>query len=262
MIPIELVEPNRYQSRSVRLAKKVRRLAQSIERYGLKHPISVIPHPEPDKRQEGRYMIIQGERRYRACLLLGWKTIPATIEQSDKPIGVMLSENADRVDLERNERAAGVLRTLTYVTGLPFRLVVYFSANLGNWAKVAKAKANRINGEGDRSPEDTELFTPGKIQFIDVAWELTRSSGYDSQPGKSYETYLEKASGLANFANDVIYLRSRLINPGWGFLPLFVLYRHRLSEQGIEHLMALTRFRFEEVLPGPGGTPLQGGAFL
>jgi hypothetical protein len=245
-IPIDLIDPNPLQSRPVESAIDVEGLAERIAQYGLQHPISVMPHPNPSERQKGRYMIVQGERRYRACLLLGWKTIPATIDRSGNPIGVMLSENADRVQLRKKERAAAVLRFLTYVTGLPFRQVVHFSANLNNWSVSAKRKAERIRQKEGRSPEDTDLFPPGKIKFIEVAWVLTRSNGYGSRPGKSFETYLDKLGGLGNFSNQVVALRSSLINPGWGYLPLYVLYRHRLSEEQIEHLMALTRFRFAE----------------
>jgi len=82
-IPIRYITPARPQDVSQwRLAE----LARSLARHGLQHPISVrenfrycdTPNPVPS------YIILDGENRYRAALLLGWETISAVVtKQSD-----------------------------------------------------------------------------------------------------------------------------------------------------------------------------------
>lgn len=69
-------------------------LAESIESNGLLQPISVHEHPT----EKGRYVINHGARRFRAVKSLGWKTIPALMddEYSEQK---QLIENLQREDL-------------------------------------------------------------------------------------------------------------------------------------------------------------------
>ena len=78
--------------------KNLDELIQSIQKYGLIHPIVVAK----SKEEEGKYLLIAGERRFRAMCLLGWKTLPATdrddlsfIERKE----VELEENLKRENL-------------------------------------------------------------------------------------------------------------------------------------------------------------------
>ncbi|MBE0498607.1 MAG: ParB/RepB/Spo0J family partition protein [Campylobacterales bacterium] len=75
-------------------------LASSIQEQGLIQPIAVV------KKGEG-YMIVSGERRYRACATLGLKSIKAHILAADeKQINELaLIENIQREDLSDFEKA-------------------------------------------------------------------------------------------------------------------------------------------------------------
>lgn len=81
--------------------ENIEELAQSIKENGLLQPISVV------KRENGRYMIIGGERRYRATLYAGLKTIKAHILNIDdkKVLELSLVENIQREDLTDFEKA-------------------------------------------------------------------------------------------------------------------------------------------------------------
>ena len=76
-------------------------LAESIKSSGVLQPIVVT------KTASGKYLIVAGERRYRASLIAGQKTIPAIIRTIDDQRRLELSviENAQREDLAPLELA-------------------------------------------------------------------------------------------------------------------------------------------------------------
>jgi len=75
-------------------------LANSIRKHGVIQPITVVP-------KNGRYMIVTGERRYRACKKVGLTSIPAIIrEYTEQQIReISLIENLQRDDLNPIETA-------------------------------------------------------------------------------------------------------------------------------------------------------------
>lgn len=80
-------------------------LAEAIKTHGLLQPISVVRRPDG-------YMIIAGERRWRACQTNGAFTIKATVvEKDDKEIEeIALIENIQREDLSDYEIAMAIVR--------------------------------------------------------------------------------------------------------------------------------------------------------
>ena len=99
-LPIDLIYPNPDQPRKQFDPEKLEELAMSIKQYGVLEPIVVTP-------RENRYMIIGGERRFRASLLAGLKEIPARIIEADDALVEELSllENIQREDLNIIEEA-------------------------------------------------------------------------------------------------------------------------------------------------------------
>ncbi len=99
-IPVHLIDSNRYQPRLEFEPTLLKELAQSIEHNGLIQPISV-------RKNNNRYEIIAGERRFRAVSLLKWEHIPAFVmEVSDTQMAEMaLVENIQREDLSAIEEA-------------------------------------------------------------------------------------------------------------------------------------------------------------
>jgi ParB family chromosome partitioning protein len=112
-IRLSQIEPNRAQPRKFFDEEKLTSLAESIKSSGLLQPIIV------KSIADGRYKIVAGERRYRACKSLGMAEIPAIIRDFDdvKAAEAALIENIVREDLNPIEEAAG-LRELTEVFGL------------------------------------------------------------------------------------------------------------------------------------------------
>lgn len=102
-IDISEIEPNKEQPRKDFDEEALSELAASIERHGLLQPIVVRP------RVNGRYEIIAGERRWRACRMAGLFRIPAVIKEMDEQTAAeaALIENLQREDLNPYEEALG-----------------------------------------------------------------------------------------------------------------------------------------------------------
>jgi len=102
-IDISLIQANPVQARKLFDEESLAGLAESIERIGLQQPIIV-------RRSEGQeYVLIAGERRLRAHLLLGRPTILAIVTTSQDSEAISLIENVQRQDLNIAELAAGLL---------------------------------------------------------------------------------------------------------------------------------------------------------
>ncbi len=99
-IPVEMIKPNPYQPRRQFDEDELFKLSQSIRAYGLIQPIVVRSVGE-------EYQIIAGERRYRACLLLGMERIPAIVQDMNdqNAAAVSLIENIQRKELNYFEEA-------------------------------------------------------------------------------------------------------------------------------------------------------------
>jgi ParB/RepB/Spo0J family partition protein len=75
-------------------------LAQNISEVGLINALTVTPFGND-------FLIIAGERRYKACKSLGWQEIPCNVMEAteEEQMWIMLSENLQRKDLSEVEKA-------------------------------------------------------------------------------------------------------------------------------------------------------------
>jgi ParB family transcriptional regulator, chromosome partitioning protein len=102
-IPVNKIRSAEHQTRVNFDEDTIKQLAMSIEDNGLIHPIMVL-------QEEDGYVLLSGERRLKAFQLLGKKTIPAIIRESNKLTKLqqaMLTaiENLQREDLSHLELA-------------------------------------------------------------------------------------------------------------------------------------------------------------
>ena len=77
-LDMKLIDPNKEQPRKKFDVTSLRELTESIKQHGVIQPIIV------NKTSGNRYLIVAGERRFRACLNSGQKTIPAIIKDFTK----------------------------------------------------------------------------------------------------------------------------------------------------------------------------------
>ena len=99
-IPVNMIEVNIDQPRKSFDKEKLTELAESIKQHGVIQPIVVV-------ERDGKYMIVAGERRYRACKIAGIKIIPAVVKTyTNRQIKeIALIENLQREDLNPVETA-------------------------------------------------------------------------------------------------------------------------------------------------------------
>lgn len=99
-IDIELIKPNPYQPRQSFDMDALKELSESIKRHGLIQPIIVF-------KKDNDYVLIAGERRFRATKLLGESTIKAIVAdiESQNLRELALIENIQREDLNPIELA-------------------------------------------------------------------------------------------------------------------------------------------------------------
>ncbi len=100
-IAINDVAPSPRQPRQLLNGEKLTELADSIKEHGIVQPIVVRP------LEGGKFQIIAGERRWRACLDLGMQKIPAVIRDYGdlEAAAVALIENVQRENLNPVEEA-------------------------------------------------------------------------------------------------------------------------------------------------------------
>ncbi len=99
-ISLSNIKSNPFQPRRVFDEDKIDELAQSIKEHGVFQPIIL-------KKVKQGYMIVSGERRFRAALKVGLKTIPSIIRQYEeaKVAEIALAENLQRENLTPIEEA-------------------------------------------------------------------------------------------------------------------------------------------------------------
>ena len=106
-IPLELIQPDPNQVRLSFDEEKLKELADSIKDRGIQNPV----HVRTDNVDEGQYIILTGERRYKAAQIAGLDNIPCIVhteKMSESDIKTLqLIENLQRQDLTAIEISRG-----------------------------------------------------------------------------------------------------------------------------------------------------------
>ena len=107
MVKISLVEPNKEQPRKIFDEGALAELADSIKQYGIIQPIVVV-------KKDDHYVIVTGERRWRAAKIAGLKTVPVVVKDltEQQIMELSLIENIQREDLNPVEEAMAYQRLI------------------------------------------------------------------------------------------------------------------------------------------------------
>jgi len=107
-IPVEQIDPNPSQPRKNFARADMEDLINSIRTNGIIQPLILI------QKEEGKYEIVAGERRWRSAKVLGLKTVPSLIRQIDvnKKLEIALLENIQRKDLNAMEKSRAYQRLI------------------------------------------------------------------------------------------------------------------------------------------------------
>ncbi len=107
-LPLDMIQPGRYQPRSFFDEDKLTELADSIRAQGVVQPVVVRPVGDD------RFELIAGERRWRAAQLAGMADIPAVVRDVPDEVSVAMAliENIQREDLNPLEEATALRRLI------------------------------------------------------------------------------------------------------------------------------------------------------
>ena len=151
-VNLDEIKPNPYQPRKYFDESKIDELASSIKEHGVFQPIII-------KNTKDGYIIVAGERRYRASKKLGLTKIPAVVRNytDSRMAEISLVENLQREDLSAIEEAKAYHAIIDNSNITPKELA----------AKVSKSRSHITNMLGLLNlPEDIqEMITSRKISM-------------------------------------------------------------------------------------------------
>ena len=149
-IPLSEIDVNTNQPRKKFDEKALKELADSIKVHGVIQPIIVV-------KMGARYMIIAGERRYRASKMAGLSAIPSIVKNytASEIAEVGLLENLQREDLNPMECARAMKRLMDEFNWTQDKV----ADRLGKSRPVVANTIRLLNLE----PEVIDLIEQGKI---------------------------------------------------------------------------------------------------
>jgi len=165
LIDVALIEPDPAHPRQHLDEAALDGLARSISRKGIIHPLIVQP-----ANADGKHVLIVGQRRWRAAVIAGEKTVPALIKACapDEALEVQVFENlgqALRVPLESRDMA-NAIQTIAKRFETREAAAEHFGRN-ASWLNQATAAANL-------SEKVTALLESGKISSTGAAVQLEK----------------------------------------------------------------------------------------
>lgn len=108
-LPLREIEPDPGQPRKTFDDETLAELSASIAEHGLLQPIAVRPKPS------GGYLIVAGERRWRASRMAGLTEVPVIVKDvtDEQAMELALVENLQREDLDPVEEVVGIRELMT-----------------------------------------------------------------------------------------------------------------------------------------------------
>ncbi|MDE2125367.1 MAG: ParB/RepB/Spo0J family partition protein [Armatimonadetes bacterium] len=105
-VDLTAIEPNPWQPRTQFNAEALAELAASVREHGILQPLLVTPKPE------GGYLLVAGERRFRAAQAAGLIRVPVAVKSCtpQEMLEIALVENVQREDIGPIEAARAYLR--------------------------------------------------------------------------------------------------------------------------------------------------------
>lgn len=102
-VAVDSIVRNNDQPRQSFDTEAIKQLADSISRYGILQPLVVMP-------KGSKYIIVAGERRWRAAQVAGLSSVPVIVRSLKEleTLEVALIENVQRVDLSPLEQAVSI----------------------------------------------------------------------------------------------------------------------------------------------------------
>ena len=170
-IPLSEIDPFPDHPFQVRMDEDMQLLVESIKERGLITPITLR------KKDDGRYEIVSGHRRTKACELAGLETVKAEIRDMtrDEAIILMVDSNCQRTKILPSEKAKSYKMKFEAIKRLPGRPsknnVSPVETHLRSSEMIAqgtgdsRAQVDRYIRLNELIPEILEMVDEGKIAF-------------------------------------------------------------------------------------------------
>lgn len=164
-LPIDRIQPGRYQPRSVMDPDALDELADSIRSQGVVQPVVVRPI------EGGNYELIAGERRWRAAQKAELHEIPAVVRDvpDQAAVAMALIENIQRENLNPLEEAGALRRLID-----EFELSHQGAAEAVGRSRTAVSNLLRLL---ELEPEVRELVDDGRLEMGHARALLSLSGG-------------------------------------------------------------------------------------
>lgn len=142
-IPIEFLQPGKYQPRKDMADDALEELAASIKSQGVIQPIVVRQLEQSNSDGQARYEIIAGERRWRAAQIAQLDVVPCLVKNipDDAAVAIALIENIQREDLNAMEEAQALDRLM-----VEFKLTHQQVADAVGKSRTTVTNLLRLNG--------------------------------------------------------------------------------------------------------------------
>ena len=217
LVPIEKIFRDETQPRKEFDKDKIDELAQSIKKNGLIQPIILV------KKNDDNFMIVAGERRWRAAQIANLKTLPSLLIPDDLDKDeISLIENIQRENLKISEEANAYQRLInknnythenlanivgksrSHVTNLLRLLTLdkYF-LNLLNNGKISMGHARALIGKtpGDFDEKTLSQIEKGKFSVRDL--EKSKKIKLSKEPNLLHEE--KNLSDTIGFKTKITY---------------------------------------------------------
>ena len=227
-VPVELIDPDPDN----RPAVIDDAFTASIAQHGVLMPILVAP------TDGGRYRLIAGERRYRAALVAGHRTIPAAVRDADHATATVWQavENLARIDLTPSQEARQVARIMA--AGMRQKALAAALNRPLSWVRCRLALVGLPAAVQDAidtgTYEPTDALTFGKYADRPAVIEAVLADNYRS--GSDLDWRLQRAAEAIEAAEHRQAMLDHCASAGW---PIYEGYDPTSTHRGANPLDAL-----------------------
>lgn len=169
-IPLEQIDDFPNHPFQVRLDEDMDQLVQSVKERGVITPVTLR------QKEDGRYELVSGHRRRKACELAGITTIPAEIKELDRDSAIilMVESNLQRSTILPSEKAFSYKMRLeamkrqgqrTDLTSVPLAQKSTSRAELGKAVGESQDQVRRYIRLTELIPTILQMVDEGKIAF-------------------------------------------------------------------------------------------------
>lgn len=249
LIPSDRIHPDPKQVRRSFNAETIEELAVSIREIGILQPIAV----RWDEKSAS-YIIINGERRYRAALAAGFKEIPCLVREpgKDRLLLHQITENWQREEVDPTElgRAlAGLQETYQYSLADLARLTGKSKGEISKKLSTARNVVPAVQAEAQAHPESLtarHLYSLSKLPLAEqptAAKEVQQKRLTTKETEQLVERRRLQAAGVRGSSPTAI---TRRFHTHHGI----VLVRIKRGQSSDDHVIAALKEAQRQVLDG------------